>query len=270
MWRPIIAVCALAALVPARAVADPVVEIASRGEKVRTVLLKPANPRGSVILFAGGNGRLDISTDGEIAKLRFNQLVRTRALYARAGYATLVPDIAPSFKAGADGVVDLYRASSAFAQDTGAMVKHLRGIAPGPVVVIGTSRGSMSVANAVAKLKGQGDLRPDASVMTAAFLRVGANAPGLTVWKVANGKAQLLDVPMLVAWHVADTCQHTLPSAVPAFRAWYEGSGRKLAEKSFSGGLPAESDPCEARSPHGFYGLDADVVAAITAWVGSL
>src|SRR5215470_5503868 len=99
MWRPIIAVCALAALVPARAVADPVVEIASRGEKVRTVLLKPANPRGSVILFAGGNGRLDISTDGEIAKLRFNQLVRTRALYARAGYATLVPDIAPSFKA---------------------------------------------------------------------------------------------------------------------------------------------------------------------------
>src|SRR5215813_6977393 len=78
------AFCAVARLIPAPACADPIVEIASRGETIRAVLLKPANPKGAVILFAGGNGRLDISTDGEIAKLRFNQLVRTRALYARA------------------------------------------------------------------------------------------------------------------------------------------------------------------------------------------
>src|SRR5262245_9148390 len=177
MGRFIIALSILAGLMPVQAGADPVVEI---GQMVRAILLKPANPKGAVILFAGGDGRLDITPAGDITKLRFNQLVRTRALYASAGYVTLVPDIAPSFKAGASGVVELYRASRAFAQDVGAMVKYLRGIVPKPVVVVGTSRGSLSVANAVAKLKGEGKQRPDAAVLTAAFLKVGANVPGLT------------------------------------------------------------------------------------------
>src|SRR5215468_6632456 len=270
MRRLIMALGILAGLAPMPAAADPVVEIESRGQKLRAILLKPANPKGAVILFAGADGRLDITSAGEITKLRFNQLVRTRALYARAGYLTLVPDIAPGFKVGASGVVDLYRASRAFAQDTGAMVKYLRGILPKPVVVVGTSRGSLSVANAVAKLKGQGEQRPDAAVLTSAFLRLGAQVPGLTVFKIANGNARALDVPTMVAWHVADTCPHTSADTVPAFRAWYQGGGRKLAEKSFSGGLPPKSEPCEAFAPHGFYGLNPEVTGAITGFVGAL
>src|SRR5437660_7434607 len=104
----------IACLLTDFALADPVVEIESRGQRVRAVLLKPANPKGAVILLAGGDGRLDITPDGAISKLRFNQLVRTRAFYERSGYVTLVPDIAPGFKVGAAGVVDLYRASQAF------------------------------------------------------------------------------------------------------------------------------------------------------------
>jgi dienelactone hydrolase len=251
---------------PARA--DPVLEIESRGQKVRAVLLKPANPKGAVILLAGGNGRLDVTPDGEITKLRFNQLVRTRALYESSGYVTLVPDIAPGFKAGASGVVEQYRASRAYAQDLGAMVKYLRGITPKPIVAVGTSRGSLSVANVVAK--GEGNQRPDAAVLTSAFLRVGAHVPGLTVFKIAKGNARALDVPTMLVWHVADACPHTSPATVPPFRAWYQGSGRKLTEKSFSGGLPPKSEPCEAFAPHGFYGLDDEVVAAITGFVGGL
>src|SRR6266581_8484496 len=204
------------------ALADPVVEIESRGQKVRAVLLKPANPKGAVILFAGGDGRLDITPAGEITKLRFNQLVRTRALYERSGYVTLVPDIAPGFKVGAAGVVDLYRASRAFAQDIGAMVKYLRGITPRPIVAVGTSRGSLSVANAVAKLKGDGNQRPDAAVLTSAFLKVGANVPSPTVFKIANGDAPLLDVPTMLVWHVAETCPDTSAATVGPFRAWYQ------------------------------------------------
>jgi dienelactone hydrolase len=260
----------LVALSGSPAWADPIVEIESRGQKVRAVLLKPANPKGAVILLAGGDGRLDISPGGEITKLRFNQLVRTRALYERAGYVTLVPDIAPGFKVGGSGVVEQYRASRGFAQDIGAMVKYLRGIVSKPIVAIGTSRGSLSVANAVAKLKGEGDQRPDAAVLTSAFLRVGTHVPGLTVFKIANGNPHALDVPTMVVWHVADACPHTSASTVPAFRTWYRGSGRTLTEKSFSGGSRPESEPCEARSPHGFYGLDPEVAGAITAWVSAL
>src|SRR5215510_10872842 len=111
MWRLMIALGVLTAFVSVRAAADPVVEIESRGQKVRAVLLKPANPKGAVILLAGGDGRLDITPDGEITKLRFNQLVRTRALYERSGYVTLVADIAPGLKVGSSGVVEQYRAS---------------------------------------------------------------------------------------------------------------------------------------------------------------
>jgi hypothetical protein len=250
--------------------ADPIVEIDSRGQKVRAILLKPVNPKGAVILLAGGDGRLDITPGGEISKLRFNQLVRTRALYERSGYVTLVPDIAPGFKVGGSGVAEQYRASRGFAQDIGAMVKYLRGIVPKPIVVVGTSRGSLSVANAVAKLKGEGNLRPDAAVLTSAFLRVGAQVPGLTVFKIANGNARVLDVPTMLVWHEADTCQYTSAATVPPFRAWYQSGGRKLVEKSFSGGLPPKSDPCEAFAPHGFYGLDPEVSGAITGFVAGL
>ena len=263
-------VALLFALCGSPAWADPVIEIESRGQKVRAVLLKPANPKGAVILLAGGDGRLDITPAGEITKLRFNQLVRTRALYERAGYVTLVPDIAPGFKAGASGVVELYRASRAFAQDIGAMVKYLRGFVPKPIIAVGTSRGSLSVANAVAKLKADGEQRPDAAVLTSAFLRVGAHVPGLTVFKLANGNPRALDVPTMLVWHVTDACPHTSASTVPAFRTWYRGSGRTLTEKSFSGGSRPESEPCEARSPHGFYGLDPEVVGAITGFVAGL
>jgi dienelactone hydrolase len=268
--RLLLLLACIACLFTDFALADPVVEIESRGQKVRAVLLKPANPKGAVILFAGGDGRLDITPDGEITKLRFNQLVRTRALYERSGYVTLVPDIAPGFKVGASGVADLYRASRAYAQDIGAMVKYLRGITPRPIVAVGTSRGSLSVANAVAKLKGDGNQRPDAAVLTSAFLNVGASAPGPTIWKIASGNAQALDVPTMLAWHVADTCPYTSAATVPAFGAWYQGSGRKLMEKSFSGGRPAESEPCEAFAPHGFYGLDPEVAGAIAGFVAGL
>jgi len=266
----LIALYALIGLIPAAAAADPLVEISSRGEKIRAVLLKPDNPKGSVILFAGARGRLDITAGGEITKLRFNQLVRTRELYAQAGYVTLVPDIAPSFKTRGDGVVDLYRASRAFAQDIAAMVKYLRGVAPKPVVAIGTSRGSLSVANGVVKLRSDQEARPDAAVLTSAFMRVGAGVPDLTIWKIAKGNARSLDVPTLLVWHVGDTCRHTAASTVGPFRNWYQSNGRKLAEKSFSGGQPAESEPCEAHSPHGFWGLDPEVAGAITGWIGSL
>ena len=46
---------------------DHVLEVDSRGQKIRALLLEPENPVGSVILLAGGHGRLDLAADGRIA-----------------------------------------------------------------------------------------------------------------------------------------------------------------------------------------------------------
>jgi hypothetical protein len=35
----------------------------------------------------------------------------------------------------------------------------------------------------------------------------------------------------------------------------------------FSGGSPPISDPCEARSAHGFLGLEAEVIGQIAGWM---
>ena len=91
-----LALCGLLTL-STTAAADPIVNINSRGQSIRVVLLKPRTAAvGSVILLAGGNGRLDITAAGEITKLTGNQLVRTRAKYRAKGYNTLVPDLAPT------------------------------------------------------------------------------------------------------------------------------------------------------------------------------
>jgi hypothetical protein len=129
----------------------PVVNISSRGQSIRAVQLVPKVKLGSVILLAGGNGRLDISVKGAITKLGNNQLVRTRAKYAQAGFVTLVPDLAPDLKVGTNGVVPNYRVGEPHALDIGAMVVHLRSTYKRPVVVIGTSRGSISAANVIAR-----------------------------------------------------------------------------------------------------------------------
>ena len=63
----------------------PLVTISSRGQSIRAVQIVPKVKLGSVILLAGGNGRLDITAKGAITKLANSQLVRTRAKYAQAG-----------------------------------------------------------------------------------------------------------------------------------------------------------------------------------------
>lgn len=241
---------------------EKVVEIESRGQRIRALLIQPANAAGSVILLAGGHGKLDITPRGKISWGARNQVVRTRAAYARAGYAVLVPDIAPDMKTPG-GVARGYRGKAEFTQDLGAAVRFMRKIG-NPVVMIGTSRGSLAAANAAARLTGKD--RPDAVVLTSAFLAPPVSA-GFQVRKFAQDNPARFNLPMLVVHHRKDGCEHTAPANVGSFQAWYEKSGRKLDVIWLEGGLPAQSDPCEARSQHGFYGLDDQVVAKIAGWI---
>src|SRR5262249_62010851 len=107
---------------------------------VAAVLLKPQGaPVGSLILLAGGDGRLGIGPNGSIAQLRGNQLVRTRGAYAARGFAVLVPD--------AD-------------MDLAAAVKYMAAIKR-PVTVVGTSVGTERAALGISA-----GARPDALVLT--------------------------------------------------------------------------------------------------------
>ena len=260
--RAMVLAAIVAVATPALAQTESVIEVSSRGQKVRALLLHPANPVGSVILLAGGHGKLDLGADGKIGWGVGNQLVRTRAAYAQAGFVTLVPDIAPDLKTP-NGVVSYYRIGAPHARDTGAFVSHLRALKQ-PVIVVGTSRGAISAANAVAKLSGMP--RPDAMVLTAPMLMtVEAKTP--SAQQAAGNDPKRLQIPSLVVGHKKDRCRWTLPASIGAFKAWYErGGGRKL-DVVMLDGPEGTGDPCEARAAHGFSGIDGEVVATVGGWI---
>jgi pimeloyl-ACP methyl ester carboxylesterase len=268
---------------------ETVLYVTSRGHEIPTLIDTPHGaPIGAVILLAGGKGRLDIKPDGTIAFLTGNQLVRSRQKYTEAGFLTLLPDLAPNFKTGSKGVVLRYSTSQAYADDIGAMVKILRAkletplLSPPqvrlPVVVIGTSYGSIRAANAVAKLKAPS--RPDGAVLTSAFLMPGqppstpiqrakANLPPIleTVRGAANDNPALLAIPMLVAWNTNDTCPETSPSGWLSFEQWYGNTLPQLSSHAFTSTGMQGTDPCQGFTPHGFWGIDDEVVQYTVSWI---
>jgi dienelactone hydrolase len=243
---------------------ETVVEIASRTQSVRALLLKPAQPAGSVILLAGGHGNLALGKDGKIGWGAGNQLVRTRAAYGKAGFATLVPDIAPDLKQGSGGVAG-YRWSQQYARDIGAYVAYMRSIAP-PVFLIGTSRAALSVAKAAVELAA-GAQRPDAIVITSGML---IHINGAQPSAERNvGRLERVHQPILLVYHEKDGCAYTPAASAAKAKTLFSGA-KTVAIVLLKGGSAGSGDPCEARSHHGFEGQDAEVVRTVTEWLRKL
>lgn len=232
--------------------AEKVVDLPVRGSVQRVLVDVPANPIGSVVLLAGGPGVLNIDEAGKVNKLSGNQLVRSRAFYVRAGFATAVPDIASDLKDTQN-----YRGNGAtHGRDIAAVIAHMRAIR-GPVALVATSRGALSAATVMLR---QSDTLPDALVITSGVLR------GPSSSAEAMGNPAGIKVPVLLIAHQDDTCRVTLPSDMAGYAARLTGS-RKVDTITMSGGSALQGDPCEAYGPHGFAGIDQQVVDTITTWL---
>ncbi len=239
------------------------------GVTLPVVLLAPDKPRAAVILFAGGNGDIGVQDQGGLAVIRRqgNFLVRSRRLFAGQGLVVAVPD-APSDVSGvsgqASGMSPRFRFSDEHLADIRALALHLRGRYGFKPWLIGTSMGTLSAAWAAARL---GD---DISglVLTSTVTRTGKR------WDIASSQPRaVLDaglpqvkVPTLVVAHGSDTCHVTPPGDVPRLMELLDAAPRK-ERMIFEGGLPLQSDVCEAMSPHGYHGLAEQVVQAIAGFM---
>lgn len=255
----------LLAAAPASA-AEAVLDLPVRRSVMRVLLVTPDSPpAAAVILIAGGAGRLDIAPSGSIGSLGGNHLVRTRGDFARAGFLAAVPDLANDLKQGTAGVRDGYRWSAEHAADIGALVEQLRREV-GRVYLIGTSRGAISTANAAVRL--QGVQKPDAIVLSSGMiLQQRGNQPS-----VQRNVAPLsgITMPVLLAAHENDACVFTPPASVPAFKSLLTAAPR-VDIRMFTGGQPDKTgEECEASGPHGFAGIDREVVTAVANWLQSL
>jgi hypothetical protein len=246
------------------AAAERVATLTTRGQSLRVLVVEPVGkPRGSVVLLAGGHGRLDIGADGKLGWGAGNQLVRTRAAYAAAGFTAIVPDIAGDMKVG-DGVKPRYRWSSEQATDIGAVVRFARGLAA-PVHLVATSRAALTAAKAGVQLRSAAE-RPDTLVITAGMLMtVDPSQP--SVEKNVTGLSAITQ-PVLLLHHTMDACGYTPVRSSGMFKALLTGA-KRVDVKLMDGGNPGSGDPCQANSHHGFLGQDADVVRIITTWIAA-
>lgn len=253
-----LAILLMLASLPAWA-ADTLLTLMPRsGVTLRILVDRPPNPIGSVVLMAGGDGVLNLDEQGGIGSgLSGNHLVRTRSLYARAGYAVFVPDVASDMKGTRN-----YRFGAAYAQDIAAVVAAARQVAR-PVAIIGTSRGALAVASVFT----QSVALPDAAVISSGVLMGNEGGAGSAS---TVGNVGAIRVPVLLLRHKLDSCRVSAPADADRFKALLTGSPR-VDIVTLDGGGPrgATADACGAAHYHGFYGMDDQAVAATVQWLAA-
>jgi hypothetical protein len=199
------------------------------------------SPVASVILFPGGSG--------VVAAVRNNFLLRVAGQFSAQGINVAVAD-APSVHAG--GMPPPFRQSSEHATDIAGIIAMVKSRSPAPVWLVGTSRGSISAANGAATI---GPPRVAGVVLTS------------SVW--FNGMAgvalEQIKVPVLVVHNHDDGCRES-PFGETAGAMARIQQARVKELLTVSGGS-LRSGPCEALSPHGYYGIEDQVMPGIIAWI---
>lgn len=229
-------------------------DIQSRGERTRLLVETVDSPAAVAVLFAGGKGAMRLSAEGVIGRGKGNFLIRSRPLFLRAGIATAIID-APT-----DRPYDLrfgFRGSAEHATDIGAVIAHLRARLGIPVWLVGTSRGTNSVASAAARLAAHG---PDGIVLSASMLEWNENGDNLFDFELGQ-----ISAPVLISHHEEDECRVTPPGRVAKLRDRLTRAAR-VEVRLYSGGY-ATGNACDAFHHHGFNGIEQAVVRDIADWI---
>jgi hypothetical protein len=220
------------------------------------LLVEQDNAVASLLLFPGGDGLMKLKPDGRFLGKKTNFLVRSRQKFKAAGFHVAIAD-APSDRQEDDGMFYGFRTTTAHAEDIQAMVDDLRKRFNKPVWLVGTSRGTESVANAaIRQIKGIAGI-----VLTASMSE--ENAKGDALPELALDRIRL---PVFIASHEEDKCWVTPASGIDHIR---DGLRNALVVESrlFTGGDEATGRECGGKSAHGFLGIEQQVVDAIDNFV---
>jgi len=246
----------LACALVAQASTPQTVDVPSRpGVTQRILVIKPDKPLAAVVLFAGGNGHIQLQDDGSVAR-GGNFLVRSRELFPAEGLLTVVIDV-PSDKQS-HPYLSGNRQTAEHVADVKAVIAWLRQQAEIPVWLVGTSRGTQSVTYAATQLPRENG-GPDGIVLTATMLtdRDSRAVPEMDL--------ERLRIPVLVVHHRNDACRYNLLRDMPRLMDRLTTPPRK--ELIVVEGGDTTGDSCGARAYHGFNGIENEVVKRIAAWI---
>ena len=226
----------------------------------------PSGDQGALVLLVGGGGDLDLDDRGCPRALKGNFLVRSLPHFHAEGFVTALVDV-PSDSRGEEGLGG-FRTSPDHAKDLGLVVTDVRRRTGGSVWVVGTSRGTISAANVASRFTSLAT--PDGLVLTSAV--TSGSRTGRRAWvsqTVFDLRLDAIRMPVLVVGHADDQCARTPPGLMHDITAKTRGSRQQVVAVKGAGNsaVQASLDACEGRTPHGFIGQEAEVVAGIARFV---
>jgi len=219
--------------------------------------------RSALVMLIGGGGAIALDDKGCPQKLNGNLLVRMSPLLQDAGVATVLVD-APSNLRGEEGLGG-FRIDAGHADDLGKVIAEVRARTGGQVWLGGHSRGTISAANAAARLTGSA--APDGVVLLSPML-VGdprARKPWVaqTVFSV---DLEAIKAPLLAIGHVADNCVRSPADRMGGMAAKTRAARQQVVAVNggpIAPGRPPGIPACEVGEPHDFVDQEAEVAAGI-------
>ena len=216
------------------------------GGSERVLLLRPDHPRGTLVMLPGGAGEIGIAPDGTLARAD-NVVVRTAPLWLARGYALVIPDTGENLRGE--------RSTSEYGAAVAALVTDAHRSIPGPVVLVGTSQGAIAAVNGAVHASGVAGL-----VLLEAVSRRGGS--GETIFDADPGA---VTAPVLVVANAADRCPVTPPEDAPRIAAAFTKAARTDIV-TVAGGTAGGRD-CGSLSPHGYRGIERELVDKVTGWL---
>jgi hypothetical protein len=245
-----------------------VVQVATHGTTTRYALTARPGAPAALMLLVGGGGILELDNAGCPRALSHNVLIRMMPFFQEAGLVTALVD-APSDVHGEDGLAG-FRLASQHAEDLGKIIADLRARTGAPVWMLGHSRGTISAANAAARLKGTA--APDGVVLLSAMMVGDASKKRPFVAQtVFDAPLDAITIPILAIGHEADSCVRSparrLGSLVARTRSVRPESAVVAGGPVAPGRAPSVGD-CGVGDPHDFVAQEAELAAGILRFVG--
>ena len=243
---------------------ESLVEVETRpGVKQKFIIIEPDQPIAAVILFEGAHGGLDLYATSGKPGIKWGAegfLARKRQSFTKHGFLVALID-SPTDKKKMDAI---WRMSSEHAEDIHSVIKTIKKQADVPIWVVGMSMGSFSAASTAIRL------RSDIN----GLIVVSSITRSKKKWDIypshpkgiINMNYDTLLVPALIVTHKEDGCDLSPAEDAPALKDALINS-QKVEVLYFTGGKKAKSKPCQSLSAHGFYGIEEEVVKAISEFI---
>ena len=152
-----------------------------------------------------------------------------------------------------------YRHTPAYAAAIGQAIDFLHNRAELPVFLVGTSQGTTAAVGAAARL---GEKVAGVVLMSSV---TGRSSAGETLFDSEPGEVR---APVLVVGNNGDTCPASPPNDAAKIVEALTRAPRKDILRLES--ATANGPPCEAESPHSYFGVEQDTVARVSAWIRSV